>query len=79
MKKIVFAVQVFGLIVALPLYLFTELNQVSTATPLTEKIPKVSESNEMSVSTALTDTTVVFERLYLTFKKQNNIIVKTIN
>lgn len=77
MKKIVFTVQVFALIAALPLYVITELNHVSTASPLTETMPEVTELNEKPVSMVLTDTTAVFETKYLAFKKQNNTIIKS--
>lgn len=65
MKKIVFTVQVFGLIAAFPLYFITELNRVSTPSPLSEKSTEVTETQEMPVSMVLVDTTSAFENHYL--------------
>ena len=75
MKKIVFAVQVFGLIAAFPLYVITELNHVSSR--LSETSTKLYETQEMQVSKILSDTTVAFERQYLAFIKQYNAVVKS--
>jgi hypothetical protein len=79
MKKILFTVQVFALIAALPLYVITELNQVKATSALPETSTDVIEIQEMPVSMKVSDTTVVFESQYLAFKKQNNTVVKAIN
>ena len=65
MKKILFTVQVFALIAALPLYVITELNQVKTPSPLSETPAEVIETQETPVSMILSDTTAVFESNYL--------------
>jgi hypothetical protein len=65
MKKILFTVQVFALIAALPLYIITELNQVKTPSPLSKKTAQVIATQEMPVSMILSDRNAAFENHYL--------------
>ncbi|MEP7267495.1 MAG: hypothetical protein ABI844_07680 [Saprospiraceae bacterium] len=72
MKRIVFTVQVFGLVAAFPLYVITELNQVKTPSPLSKTRPEVIETREIPVSMILSDTTAAFEIHYLSINMQYN-------
>ncbi len=77
MKKILFAIQVFVLIAALPIYIIVELNHVSTASPLLKKASEFSEIQEKPVILVLTNITVAFESQYLAFKKHNEATIKS--
>ncbi|MEP6712301.1 MAG: hypothetical protein ABJA37_07800 [Ferruginibacter sp.] len=68
MKKVVFAVQIFGLMVAIPLYFISELNHVSKPLIIDREIANGTKSLESRISKVLTDTTVDFDSRYLVFK-----------
>lgn len=50
MKKIVFALQIFGLITMFPLYVILELNHVTTKLPSNNKSSGVTQRQEKNIS-----------------------------
>jgi len=67
MKKIIFALQIFALAAAFPLYIISELNCTSAPLPLKEKPSGVIEKPELTVSKTSTATTLDFDSQYLFF------------
>jgi hypothetical protein len=79
MKKLVFALEIFAVITAFPLYVIIELNHLATPSTLSEASKEVIQTQELPGSMAISNATLVLETSFPAFISPNNTFVETFN